>query len=801
MVESQNSAISSTQANSQENLVSLSIAGRVGVAVLLVALLLAVNSTCLVSPPLMDEQYLLAWVKAAPKLHGAFGLSGFMAWPGFEAADTLGFSIKLLLFVFAFVFGKTLFLYKFMMLVAKAASAYLVYLITRKIVPERLTAISAGFIFAFFPLHYETQSWLGGIACEMGTLAFLGAFHLFLLGRHRQKHWIRLAVIGLLMLISVSCSAILWPCCLAFALYELCDFAMPSTSTESRDLSMSLISLLVPILPVALYLAASGAIGAVLLPDFRPDHILSCFRHLFMPINEINWHKYSKEYVVAYVLYGFAVPALLAGLTFSSALRKLTVFAFLFLAVTAIPLVGIAAVDSTLYGERWLYAATIPVCMILAAAVSGLAALPGKAKIVGRIIGAVLSIAFCVFFFRHLWNENAANCNYARVLRAMQKSMKILHSKENMPMLIARDLPEKISIAPAYSPRGPVVVDPDTGLLRSNPVPDGEFKALLREKKILNQSWRWEKDMKMFIPLDIFTDTAVMPESLNAEQIGSRMEPPPDFYKTVHYSSDKTELILESNSENGPVITLSPHELSTVDGDYLFIEAVIDAPAQFTSPRIELHWQTRVHQNYEKRERFTYADAVVNDNQSHRYLLSLRGNGWTSGGMPTVLALGFPAGSKVRLQKMGLIKNAGTQIAQLRDGTSQLADISKSRFTPPYFNYPLSPEFGLYPLASNAESFACDYNVEAIEGASGVTAEISYPNRNFDDANSNHLSGQTYKVITQSGKSGRIVVNTADLLGPGVCSIRVIARSGNGNYLGQFSDPLCYQVPRVKREH
>lgn len=801
MVESQNSAISSNQSDVQDNLVSLGIASRIGIAILLAALLLAVNSSCLISPPLLDEQYLLAWLKAAPKLHGVFGVSGIMSWPGFETADSMGFSIKLILLSFAFIFGKTIFLYKAVMLIAKAASSYLVYLICRKIVPERVTAVLAGFLFAFFPLHYEAQSWLGGIGVEFGTLAFLAAFHLFLLGRHRQKHWMRLAIVGLLMLVSVSCSAIIWPSCIAFALYELCDFAMPDASTKARDLSMTLISLLVPLLPVALYLAASGTISALLLPDFRPDHILSCFRHLFMPINEINWHKYSKEYVVMYVLYGFMLPSLIAGMFFSSQLRKLLVFSFLFLAATAVPLIGIAAVDSNLYGERWLFAATVPVCLILAAGISGLSALPGKARLAGLTYAAVLGLVFCVVFFRHLWNENAANCNYARVLRAMQKSMKILHSKENMPILIARDLPEKMSIAPAFSPRGPVVVDPEKGLLRSNPVPDGQLKSLLREKRILNQAWRWENEMKMFIPLDIFTEQAVMPELLNAEQIASRMEPPLMFYKNIHFSDDKSELILESNSENGPVITMSPHELSTVGGDYLYVEAVIEAPAQFTSPRIELHWQTRVHQNYEKRERFAYADAIVNDKIPHRYLLSLRGNGWTTGGMPTVMALGFPAGSKVHLQKMGLINDAALQIAQLKDGGSTPPDLSRSRFTPPFFDYPLSPELGLFPLSSDAQSFSCDYSVESIDGATGVTAEISYPNKSFDDANSNHLSGQTYKLITQNGKSGRIVVNTSDLMGPGVCSIRVIARSDNGNYLGQFSNPLCYQVPKVRREH
>ena len=752
------------------------------------------------APPLVDEKFLLSWIKETPKLHGASGFSGFMHWAGFDASDSWGPTSKLILVSLAVVFGKNMFFYKMAMFLIHAACTALSYLCSRSLLQNRLAAFFATALFAFYPLHFEATVWLGGIGSELAGLFFLSAFYVFLQVREKTIHWGRLAALAVLTFLSISSSAVVWPAAIAYGLYELLDFFLPGAKQKEskRDLTAVLIGILIPAMVTVVYLAASGAFGSELWPDFQPKNILGFFKHCFLPINEINWHKYSREYIALYTIYGFIAASLVSGCIFSAQSRRGIVLSLSMFFLLGLPLVGISMTDSSLYGERWLYPASFALCTFLAAALSGVMGLPGKLKYAGIATASLLALVLSVFFFRHLWNENGSNLSCARVARNVQKSMKIVHEKEHSPLLIVRDLPEKMSISPQFSPRGPVLYDPQTGLLRSNPVPDGRLKELLKAGELKGAMYRWEKDMKSFVPLDHFAATAILPESINAEGILPRMQPPIDAYHNVHMSADRLQIEMESNSENGPVISLTPNEMSTLDGDYLYVDAIIDAPSSYVSPRVELHWQTRVHANYEKRERFAYANAVINDGQVHRYLLSLRGNGWTTGGMPTILALGFPAGAKVRLSGIGLVREA-KDIAQLKDASDSFADQSRNRFNPPYFNYPSDTKLGMLALSENATHIVSEYSVEHITGAEGVSVELSYPNNSFDDANSNHLSGQTYKTFSQSGKSARITIPISELPGAGVYSLRVIAKGANGNYLGQFSDPLCYQVPRVRR--
>jgi hypothetical protein len=322
---------------------------------------------------------------------------------------------------------------------------------------------------------------------------------------------------------------------------------------------------------------------------------------------------------------------------------------------------------------------------------------------------------------------------------------------------------------------------------------------MLRDGKMYAGPWRWERELKSFLPLEFGPVKSGWGETMNMEAVCARMDPAVGFYKNVHLSPDKKELLLESNSEHGPMITISTAELSALDGDFLEVEAIINAPTSFAAPRIELQWITTVHPDYEKRERYSYADAIINDGKPHRYLLSLRRNGWTTGGAPRLIALGFPAGAKVRLLNLGV--SSSEKIAELKPVLDGAANSESERFTPPYYKYPFDPQLGFVALSGSAANILADYSVANVEGASGVCVELSYPDQSFDDANSQHMSGHTFKTFRQQGVSGRISIPVADLPAAGVYSIRVIASSASGSYLGQFSDPLCYQVPQKRKSN
>lgn len=772
---------------------------------LLTVLLLCSCSLALFSPGLLDEQFLLAWLKGLGKLHGSSGFSGFMSFAGFEQSDGWGPTTKLSFCLLGMFFGKRLFFYKLFLLVLHGACSYLVFLSGIELSNCFLAAIFACLFFALFPLHFEATSWLGGAGMELGTLFYLLSLFIYLSARNKGVlNWFQIGTISGFMLVAVASSSILFSACLSFGLLELLRLFLPSCQAKTReDLSMSMIAVLLPVVLVSCYLAALGGISPALVPDLQIKNIVTCLRHMFLPVNELNWQHYSKAYRFLFGFYPFLAVALLRSFWGSIELRRGSMCSFLLFGLLAVPTLGIAMLDSSLYGERFLYAASAPFCIFLGSAAAGLGSLKGRYKSAGRAASVLLAVLLCAFFYRHLWNENAANRNAARVLKSLQKSMRILEEKEHMPLLVLTDLPEKISLAPLFNNRGPRVFDPQEGLLRSNPVPDGRLKDLLKDGQFSHCVWRWEKRLNCFLPLNLSEGKATWPEGLNIEGFSGRMQPAVEFYRNVKFNKEKNELVLESNSENGPMITLNPSELSTTDGDYLFLDALIEAPSSAVSPRIEMYWQTRIQDHYEKRERFTYADAICNDGKVHRYLLSLRSNGWTAGGVPTILALGFPAGSRVHLTGFGLLRQANLNLLpSLKDSSSSasFADPRVKHFSPPFYNYPLEPKLGLVPLSDQANEISAEYSVAEIVGASGVLLELSVANRAFDDANSNHLSGQTYKTMSMKGKSGRISIPISDLPGPGVYSIRVIGSDENGKRLGQFSDPLSYQVP-VRKEN
>lgn len=768
-----------------------------GVPVLLTVLLLIAFSHSLASPGLLDEKFLLLWLKKMSHLHDESGLSGFLSWGGFDHADSWGFLTGLFIFLAGSITGKSVFLLKCTSLLLHTINSLLVYRCTRILTAARVPAIFAAVLFALYPLHFESVAWLGGIGSELGTMFLLSAVSLYVDAGNRALSWKTIGLISICMFLSLASTSMMWTSCLVFALYTICALLFKKSEGSNNDLTMSLIGLLSPLMVTGVCLAAIGGLSDVIWPNLAFKNILSCFKQIVFPINEINWHRYSREYIFFYIAYPFIVGSFLFNFYTCRDYRRNSTFALLSTLVLAVPAIGIAALSSDLYGERWLYAASAGFCIFLGLSIGKLADLPGRFRKAGTGFALVLMLLLSIVFVRHTMNENASALGNARLLRAVQKSMKITQEKEQLPFLVVANMPEHMSVSPLFSPRDPALFDAKSGLLRSNAIPDGRLKQALRDGKILTGSLRWERDLRSFLPLEFGPAKSDWAEAMSMESLCARMVPAVDFYKNVKLSPDKKELLLESNSEHGPMITIASAELSALDGDFILLDAIINAPTSFASPRVELQWITTVHPDYEKRERYSYADATINDGNVHRYYLSLRRSGWTAGGAPRIVALGFPAGARVRLLNIGVTSQA--KIAELKPVLEGAASPAAERFTPPYYNYPVDPALGFVALSSSASSILADYSVANVEGASGICVELSYANKSFDDANSQHMSSKTFKTIRQQGVSGRISIPVADLPAAGVYSIRVIASSPSGSYLGQFSDPLCYQVP-LKRK-
>ncbi len=781
----------------------VSLARNFAVPLSLLIVSIVVWVLALASAPILDEQYLLRWLKDCRGLAGSSGIQGFMSWEGFAKQDSWGVASHTFLLALSTVFGSSPFFFKFTGLLLHVSNSVFLFFCCRKISgTDWFFPSFAAALFAIYPLAYESAVWVPGIPLALAGLGFTSAFYLYIAGREKGLSWIHTASISLLTLLSIASSRAMWPAALAFGVFELFNWLWPAVRTEKKsgDPTMKLITCLLPLVIVGAYCAATGGGMTAFLPDLRLQNLRLEFFSLFFPINQLNWHNYAAEYRFLYVTYGLmAVPALL-GLSLSRQARRNSLLCLVLFLLFALPFSGVAINNSAFYGERFLYLASIGFCLFLGSLLSASTLLLGRWRLGGAMAGSAVAVLFLLTFGRHCWNESASYRNSARALKAIQKSMKILAEKNAIPLLLVRDLPDRLSLVPQMSVRGPVTFDWSSGLLRSNPVPDGRLKDILRKKEMRDAVLRWESNMTSFLPL-ILPDEKQTWTELSPETIAERLEPKLMFYKNLHLSDDKKEILLESNSENGPMFTFTVADMDNLEHDFLYVDAQIDAPSSYASPRVELHYLTNLHENFERAERFSYADAIINDGKAHRYKLSLRANGWTTGGRILSAAIGFPAGARVRLLKVGVVQHE-PDIASLQiSANTKLADQARKHYTPPYYNYPYDAQLGLLPLADDADAIRVDFAVDHIKDAAGILAELSWPNKSFDDANSNHGSGVCYKTFRQSGAKGQLSIPLRGLPGPGVYSVRVIGSAESGAYLGQFSDPICFQVPQVPQEN
>lgn len=740
--------------------------------------------------PLLDEQFLFHWIKDCAKLEGSSSIAGFFGWPGFERYDHWGPVTHAVLLCLGAIFGKAVALFRVFSILLHAGASALVYSIARGLRLSKGVALSAAVLFAVYPLSVETVAWVGGFGTQLSVTLLLASLAIYSNLKKDTLDWLKLGACLVAFALALGSSTAVWFAPLLILWLELCALPFRKEDADHRDFT----SIIVPFLLLSVISAisvAAGGLGSITVPDFSLNNIAHQLRDVFFPINQTLFNKYPKEYVLAYVLLGLTVPPLGLALWKSPASRKSMLVASGWLALCALPFCGIAMSTPDLYGSHWLYLAALPIALLAGTACNGAAEALKKHRWPMHILAGILTLLLAVFYVRHLWTTEKSYSNNARLLAFVQKSIKTANSKVNRPYLLVRDLPDRLALAPHYRPIGPACFDTDTGLLSSGAVPEGHLKDLLKEGKFTEQTLRWEPSIPSLISLDLTPPQTTLPAELKMEDIAFRLEPALPFYKTVSKDPVTGCLILETNSQNGPMITLTACELSPLDGDYLCLDARIDCPASVVSPAIELHWQTRVHPTFERKERFSYTRPVVNDQQFHRYYLSLRRNGWTTGGAPRVIALGFPSGAKVWLKSMNIER--GVPNAPKLEFAG-IPGIRGPQYSAPYYKFPTDKDLRIYSLADIEKVMKAKYAVENVANATGVLVEVSKPDVPFDDANSNHLSSVTYRTYSHKGLSGEIAIPVNELDGAGVYSIRAVATDENGGYCGMFSDALQYRV-------
>lgn len=753
-------------------------------------------ATVLPQRPLLDEQFLFAWVSHSAE---SSSMNTFFAWPGFETFDHWGPATHTLLAAAGSIFSSATIVFRIFSLLLHCGSSALVFALGRALRFPPLLCAAAGVIFALYPLSCNAVGWAGAVAAILGGFLALASLTLYCHLRRQGLNWVLLAAALVCYAGAMAASFNYWFVPLMAVWLELASLPFRNTdgdAAQKRDFTQVVIPLLLFSMISAVFVAAGG-LNSLNAPEFGGNNASYLFRDLFMPINQSLVQRYSKEYVSAYILGASLAVPLVVSLWKLPLARTGVLTAAGWLAIAALPFCGVVMTSTGFYGAHWMYLAAMPVAFLLAIASSGIASAFNRLRFFIQIpLAVLLTLWISVFFFRNLQVCNHSSKEQAKQLSRVQKSIRIANEKLNRPFLVLRDLPPKLSVAPNFSPQGPACFDTQTGLLRSGEVPSGHLKDLLREGRLNDVTLRWENNLASFLPLDLTPTKASWLVGMKPEDIAYRLEPALPFYKTVSIDQQSQCLILETNSQNGPIITMTACELSPTDGDYLCVDARIECPPSVVSPSIELHWQTKVHPTYERTERFTYTRAHVNDQQFHQYMLSLRRNGWTTGGPPQFISFGFPAGAKVWLKNITLERGTARSAQLLSSQTSAVAT-ERTRFNPPCYNFPTDADLRMIALPHGATTISAKYSVENIPESAGVLVEVSKPNQSFDEANSDHLSSVTYRTYSLKGKAGSIEIPVSELNGPGAYSIRVIGTDEHNSYCGMFSDATVFFVPFV----
>ncbi|MBC7998407.1 MAG: hypothetical protein IAF58_10710 [Leptolyngbya sp.] len=759
---------------------------------------------------LLDEKFIVAWSSAIFKGTTANGLGNMLAWRGPVETDCFGpFSS----FICMFVSQTSPAFARLLSMISHAGCSVALFMVARQLTRGLANyvslsiAISAALIFSVSPLSTELISYLGGMGIELSILFFLLSFN-FYLGGHPifgtpKKNYSILSVVFFVLTILAYTKA--WLLAKVFFSFELLNFILDPDSrksykslwqektSESRHNFLTTLGAIVVTSVIAMFIElARGAnpIGSIfaLLPAAK-NMILA----LLFPINRSIWTKYSPEYIFLYIIFGLAVALSAVGIFRNTRYRVLAAFSVLWMLCGVFVGGDSSLIANDFYGSRFLAHASVAFALGLATFTFGLASafqLPFKT---GLIPGIIICILFTVSSSRHAFNQCFHYKNSAKLLEKIEKSVKIICAKEKTEYAVVRDLPRQISLTPTVSPFRPLVMDGQSGLMRSPIVSGGFVKDALKNPQTNSVVARWDKTYASLLP--VLTDPKTNDPAIQFDAFGlaKKLIPPLKYWKTVSMDNEEKCLKIESNSEHSPGINLALGYLSPIDGDIFYIDAKIDTPVEPKDFDVELHWISIHNDDFEKEDRRSTVKAIINDNTYHRYMVSLRSTGWATNGTISSLTLGFPSSATVRIREAGIISGDGVfpQIALEPLGNAPKA---QSSFAQLCFNFPNDKRLGLCRLNKDTPDTKISYDFSSIAGSASGTLISSMPDQFSFKTDAGPLPADLSFKSTLTGTKGETQISRGQFPRSGIYGLRAVAQNPQGEPLSKYSDTIWILV-------
>ena len=294
-----------------------------------------------------------------------------------------------------------------------AAVTFMVFLVTRELTERSWTAGLTASLFAVHPVHAESVAWISGIADPLMTLFVLPSFLFYMRFRKVGSWYLLLISLGFFFLALLSKeTAITFPLIVAYC--ELFHFRREEIT---RRLGRAAQLLLVFLVPALLYLAmryiALGNIfgGQPRYPLGQSVLTLPLVVLRYLGLMAIPWgysYQHSLTFVETPADIAFLAPlagiiAIVACIAFVRS-RLATLGAVWFIAMLAPALLALRQFEpAALLQERYLYAPSFGVCLIIALGIEWTAA---RFESRGREIGVALAVLLILVWSVVLIRQN-----------------------------------------------------------------------------------------------------------------------------------------------------------------------------------------------------------------------------------------------------------------------------------------------------------------------------------------------------------------------------------------------------------
>ncbi|MBX9667990.1 MAG: hypothetical protein K2X93_10245 [Candidatus Obscuribacterales bacterium] len=184
---------------------------------ILIGLALAMYVGTLEALPLLDEHYIIEFLKAHASSTMDF-LTSMIDWPGPESFDTWGILTSGCVSLLSATSTQSFFPIRLFSLLVHIANAFVFFIVGSKVLepPDNTTrawstwvGAAASILFLTYPLAPETVSWLGGLAYELGCFFFLVSIYLYIKGK-AERNWTTLGVAWIAFLFAILADNSLW---------------------------------------------------------------------------------------------------------------------------------------------------------------------------------------------------------------------------------------------------------------------------------------------------------------------------------------------------------------------------------------------------------------------------------------------------------------------------------------------------------------------------------------------------------------------------------------------------------------